>query len=122
MSGFAKFIIYAFLIISGTFSLAATHDYLSWNRARWKALNHLVHEKHISPRSIDGGFEFNGWHNYDPQYRYQAGKSWWWVHQDDYIISFGPITGYQKVETYHYSRWLPGGKGKIFILHKTLFQ
>ncbi len=51
-----------YILASGVFSVAATHDYLAWNRARWRALDFLQSELKISPERIDGGFEFNGWY------------------------------------------------------------
>ncbi len=107
------------LAIYGAFSIGATHDYLSWNRARWEALRYLMENQHISPRMIDGGFEFNGWYNYDPGYQSSPTKSWWWVIEDDYVVSFGILPGYQEIGYYPYDRWLPPGQGTIFLLHKV---
>lgn len=106
------------IIVYGTFSLGATHDYLSWNRSRWIALDYLTKECQVSPKKIDGGFEFNGWYMYNPRYVEQKGKSYWWVENDDYVISFGPIIGYKAIKSFPYKRWIPFGQGKIFILQK----
>lgn len=118
------FIVVALLLVYGTFALGATHDYLSWNRARWNALRYLTEEAHISHKYIDGGFEFNGWYGYDPDYPVkllmgQTEKSWWWVDKDDYVISFGPIRGYDEIRRYPYKRWIPFGQGEIFVLHRA---
>ena len=106
----------------GGFTLAATHDYLSWNRVRWQALHHLMQEDQISPSHIDGGFEFNGWYLYDDDYddwKYEPDKSWYWVDNDDYVVSFNPLTGYEEVKRYTFKRWLPWGQGNILVLRKT---
>jgi 4-amino-4-deoxy-L-arabinose transferase-like glycosyltransferase len=100
------------------FSVTATHDYLSWNRARWSALDSLIDEYDVQPGRIDGGFEFNGWYLYDPAYVRTGGKSYWWVDKDDYIISFGPIQGYAVVKTFPFQRWFPREKAFIYILRK----
>ena len=50
----------------GLFSVASTDDYFAWNRARWQALTYLLDEVRVSPMEVCGGFEFNGWYNYDP--------------------------------------------------------
>ena len=42
-----------------TVVVAATHDYLAWNRTRWMATRTLI-EAGVLPRQIDGGYEFNG--------------------------------------------------------------
>jgi hypothetical protein len=52
----------AAVLVGAALTVAATHDYLSWNRARWQALNDLMRYENVSPSEIDGGFEFNGWH------------------------------------------------------------
>lgn len=95
------------------FSIAGTADYMSWNRARWNALDYLTHSLRIPPQQIDGGFEFNGYTQYsdadinsikekaDP-----AQPSWWWVSDDKYIISFGPLPGYRTIKTFSYQRHL----------------
>jgi hypothetical protein len=106
------------VLIYGSFSFTATHDYISWNRARWEALNYLIEQAHIPQKDIDGGFEFNGWYGYSPTYREQPSKSWWWVDNDDYVISFGSISGYTEVRHYSYERWMPFGDGNIYVLRK----
>lgn len=112
------FIAAVLLFVYGFFALGATHDYLSWNRSRWKALHYLMEEAHISYKNIDGGYEFNGWYSFDAKYRVNPSKSWWWVDNDDYIISFGPMIGYSEMKRYPYKRWIPFGQGNIFVLHR----
>lgn len=53
----------------GSLTIAFTHDYLAWNHARWLALNDFVYINKISPKRIDGGFEFSGTYLYskDPK-------------------------------------------------------
>ena len=106
------------LLLWGLFTVGVTHDYLSWNRTRWQALNSLVKEYQVPPNSIDGGFEFNGWYLYQPKYQKTPNKSWWWVDQDDYIISFGPLAKYEEIKRYSFSKWLPFGPENILVLQK----
>ncbi|MBD0346976.1 MAG: hypothetical protein ICV63_19555 [Coleofasciculus sp. Co-bin14] len=101
------------------FTIGATHDYLSWNRVRWQALGDLIQEEGISPNRIDGGYEFNGLYLFDIKYKPSPNKSWWWVDRDDYIVSFGPLPGYDEMKRYPFRRWVPFGQGNIFILQKT---
>jgi hypothetical protein len=108
----------ALILIYGAFTLASAHDYLAWNRARWHALADLMEKERISYRNIDGGFEFNGWYAYDAKYRERSPKSWWWVDGDDYVISFGPISGYVEMRRYPFQRWIPFGQGNIFVLKR----
>ncbi len=108
------------MLLYGGFTVGATHDYLSWNRARWQALHNLMQEVQILPYQVEGGFEFAGWYLYDSKYKEKLGKNWWLVNNPDYIISFKPITGYEEVKRYPFRRWIPFGKGNILVLHKTL--
>jgi len=109
------------LLIIVFFSISATHDYLSWNRARWDALNYLTEERKIKPANIDGGFEFNGWH-LTGAYTYDTAKkedkSWWFVNNDEYVIAFGEIDGFQKIKGFQYRKILPFKGDSIYILHK----
>lgn len=110
------------IFIFGGFTIASTHDYLSWNRIRWEAINNLMLEKEISPKHIDGGFEFNGWYLYNPEQNiYHKRKSkevWWWVEQDDYVISFSPIEGYDVSKQYLLKNWLPFKTDRILVSKK----
>lgn len=104
------------------FSVAATHDYFSWNRARWAALDDAVLRRQIAPERIDGGFEFNAWLRYDPVHpadrRSVAGRSWWWVADDEFAIALGPIPGYAEMARYSFSRWLGASPGSIHLLQR----
>ncbi|MDB9423177.1 glycosyltransferase family 39 protein [Microcystis aeruginosa CS-563/04] len=105
------------IFIWGGFTMAATHDYLAWNRTRWQALNDLM-EQGVTPEYIDGGYEFNGWYLNDVKYRPQRGKSYWWVNRDDYMISSGLLEGYKEVKRYPFARWLLLKQDNVFVLHK----
>lgn len=104
------------------FTVSATHDYLHWNRIRWQAIEVLTQEQAVSANNIDGGFEYNGWHLYSPEYkrkkRRKQGKAWWWVAQDDYVISFTPIEGYDVTKKYLLNSWLPFKSDYILVSQK----
>src|SRR5216684_2548164 len=113
------------LALCGVFSVAGTHDYLSWNRVRWQALNNLMQEQHVSPKQMDGGVEFNAWYLYSRSYpnpllsvdidwnkkpesmerKPAPTKSWWWVASDDYVVTFGPVPGFTELKCYQFQRW-----------------
>jgi hypothetical protein len=109
----------ASLLLYGAFSIAGTHDYLSWNRARWQALNNLTAEQRITADVIDGGFEFNAWYSYDSKYLPTKRRSWWWVFRDDFMVTFGPVPEFAEVRRYPFRRWLPPGEGNILVLQRT---
>ncbi|GAB4243134.1 MAG: glycosyltransferase family 39 protein [Saprospiraceae bacterium] len=109
---------WATLVLLAAFSLGATHDYLSWNRARWAALNYLMEQQKIPPEKIDGGFEFNGW--YKPgRIEHGRAKSWWWVAEDEYCVTFGPLDGYHCMEKVPFNRWLPPTVDSLCVLKKN---
>lgn len=108
------------LILVGTigYSVAAAHDYLSWNRARWSAIGELEMAGLANPRTMDGGFEYNGKYAYDPAYLRSDNKSWWWVKQDNYQITFEPIEGLQVVSKRPYACLLSPVPCAIYVLRK----
>ena len=99
------------------YAIAGTRDYLEWNRIRWEALTDLQREN-ISPKQIDGGFEFNGWFFYDLKSHGPRHKSDWWVQDDEYILSFGQLAGYATFREYQYAHWMPPYEGKILVLKR----
>ena len=101
------------------FAVCGTHDYLGWNTARWKATNELMAIDHVKPEDIDGGFEFNALYFFNPNYDLlETKKSWWWVKNDTYMISFGPVPGYDALKEYLYARWMPPGRGTVVVSKK----
>jgi hypothetical protein len=45
------------------FTIAGLHDYFRWNEARWALAKHAL--KRIESDNLDGGFEVNGWLNFE---------------------------------------------------------
>ena len=109
----------ALLALSATFAIAATHDYLAWNRARWAALRLLTEVEGVDPRRIDGGPEFNGPRFFLPNTAGGGGRSWWWVVDDEYLITMGPVPGYEMTRRHPYRRWLPPGEAAITVQRRT---
>ncbi len=106
------------VVLYGLFSVAATHDYLAWNRARWRGLRLLTHEMSIPPERIDGGFEFNGLFTFSESYERRAGKSRWWVEDDEYKVSLDSLPGHELVAKYRTGTWLPLAPRNIFVLRR----
>ncbi len=100
------------------FSVAGTRDYLTWNKLRWEVLRTLTQDQSIPPTQIDGGYEFNGWYGYDAAYRPPPAKSWWWIHDDQYLVSVGPVEGYETAREVQYSRWLPPREARVLLLRR----
>lgn len=101
------------------FSVSATHDYFSWNKARWEILNELEAQG-ILPENIDGGFEYNGWHQTAERSNIQdiKQKSWWFVKNDEYVVSFGEIDGFDVIKSKNYKTIIPTKNNRIFLLKK----
>lgn len=106
------------------FSVAGVHDYFRWNDARWALVRALLH-RGVSPTIIQGGYEVNGWLNYDAR-RYGQPASgcvglcrcavWWpeWSCTDDsYQISMNPLPGYQPVAQTSLTYWLVPARGRL---------
>ncbi len=105
------------LILSIGFSLLATKDYFSWRKAQTKAFTYLSEQK-IPIRQIDAGYEINIQYNARLDYETLPGKSWWFVDEDDYCLSFGPIQGYEVIHREPYFRVLTLETQDIYILKK----
>ena len=110
------------------YSIAGTHDYMQWNRARWSLLTELE-ASGVTPRQIDGGVEYNAARlaallrtaPTDAQARSgqpASAKSWWWVVDDEWIVAFREIDGYAPTDSRRYSRWLPPGEGRVLTLRR----
>lgn len=120
----------AALALMGWFAVAGTHDYLAWNRARHALLDELVTEEGVKPTRIDGGMEFNAWHlakasGYAPtdtEVKIGAdpkAKSWWWVVDDEYVVSMQPLPGYELHSSRLYDTWLVPGRGSMVMLRRS---
>jgi hypothetical protein len=112
LAGVAWMIALAGILLQAGFAVAATHDYLAWNRARWIALDQLVAEG-ATPNQIDGGFEFNGLHRYGMPGAADKGA---WVADDTYLVAFGPVPGYRVLHSHPFVRWIPPRDGTIVAL------
>ncbi|GAC1612768.1 MAG: glycosyltransferase family 39 protein [Novosphingobium sp.] len=110
------------LALSAGFSILGTREFNNWTVARWASLNRLMKDG-VSPREIDGGFEFNGLYLYDINYeKTPIARShrvnWWWIHDDRYMIAFGPMKGFHTFRTMAFDKPLTGGKGHIYTLQR----
>ncbi len=114
-----RFIQIASICIMVVISAGAASGLMETNRAKWRALNYLTDDMNIPPAEIDGGFEFNGWNNYQPGYIPKQGKNWWWVDDDKYMVSAESKPGYEIVKEYEYSMLLtPGANHQYMILQR----
>ncbi len=126
-------ILAAFLASIGlAFGVAATHDYLAWNRVRWDAAGALLAENGLELEEVDGGWEFN---NYYPNMRRlylnraerDAAKTPSEREQNRsierlesrYRAAISPLPGHEVLRRYPISRWLPTTPAEVFVLKRT---
>jgi len=111
-----KYVLIPFALMGFAVTVLEVKDYFNWQRKRWEALTWLE-EKGINAHHIDGGFEYNGLKK--PVQSFSAEpKSWWWVDQDDYIISTAPMKDYKVYNTFVYQRYIPYRSDTIYVLEK----
>ena len=108
------------IVVLAWFSIVATHDYLAWNRVRWSLGSDLL-ASGVDSLSVSGGFEFNGWHNYDTfRARGNVGKVYyWWYDSLDYLIAMSPVEGYRILQTKEYTSWLHLRKLPVHLLARS---
>lgn len=97
------------------FSIASTHDYLSWNRTRWELIEKLTLEYRIEKKYIDGGFEFNGWNHFNMS-DFENNKKNVWVHSPRYVITFNNLPNTNVFLEKKYTSWLGFKKIKVKVL------
>jgi len=116
-NNFLQWVSVSLIVMIALFTIYETHNYFSWNRCRWKTIDYLTKELKISSDKIDGGFEFNAWNFYDPNYKITSDKSWWWVQDDEYLIAFGKLPDYSVYKEFNYDSFLE--TKSIFILKRN---
>ena len=99
-------------------STLATHDYLSWSRARWSAIWYAEATLGVTAERLDGGFEYNGVRSYVAAPITVRETSWWWVQDDTYQIAFGPVPGTEVVERFRFSTYIRSGTNYIYLLRR----
>lgn len=110
----------AALLAIGILGAGASHDYFAWNRARWQAIAYAEDGFAAGPASIDGGFEFNGFYNFEARKTLGSpqGKQWWWVIDDQFLVSFSPKAGYSEISRFPVKRWFVTTPPDIYLLRR----
>ncbi len=52
-------------------------------------------------------------------HRLSPHKNSWWVKDDEYVVAFDVIPGYDVIEAYPVKSWLPAGIKRIYALRRT---
>jgi len=104
-------------VLTACFAVAGTHDYLSWNRARWLLIDTLF-ANGVAANRVDGGYEFNGLYLYDPKLNTATATRSWWIVDDEYRIQFQQTPGYKVIDRADAKGWLPPLRRDIFTLRR----
>jgi hypothetical protein len=100
------------------FSVGSTQEYLSWNRARWHAVE-LLRRQHVPLTKADGGYEVNqylvgGFDAEAPIDRVENSA----IYGSDYVISFHPLFRYGEVARFPYAGFFGARQGDVLLLKK----
>lgn len=107
------------LVVMAMLAVPGTHDWLARARARDAALHWLQHDQGIAATRIDGGFEFHGLTTYSPAMQVPPSRSWWWVVDDEYVVTMGPLPGYDVRREFAVDRWLPPRGERVVVLQRS---
>ncbi len=90
--------------------VAATHDYLAWQRARWSAVEYLS-ERGAQPAQIRAGFEVD---RYGPWGEPRTSSA---DHVSPfYLVAISPVEGHQTLQAVPVDRWLPFTASQVLVL------
>jgi hypothetical protein len=124
----------------GLASTALMHDWLSWNTALWDLGRRAV-SRSIDPLAIEGGMEWDGWHQatrQPPQRRHwrdvfsplairqkagpvkgltlEATRVWFPQVSGRFALSFSPRKDAVGIDSEPYRLWLLPGDHRIYLL------
>lgn len=109
----ARAIAGATAIVMISFSLAATSEYLAWNRARWQAYSWL-RAGGVTLQQMDGGYEINSMLALRAG-RKDLGKPGVGVVDDRFILTFNrEVPGYEPLRSFAYERWFGLSEGAVW--------
>jgi hypothetical protein len=97
------------------FSVAATHDYLSWNRARLEA-THWLRDHEVPLDDVNLGYEGNAFFRlYGASAVVQREE---WTVRNQYVVTFSLLPGYEETARFRYRRLL-GPAGWVRVEKRT---
>lgn len=113
------------ILLFGIVFAGQQHTYMSWNRARWQAIDNLT-ASGIDKNKIEGGAEYSfhtdikSWDKFKidkvkGHYVPEKDKGsppynelrWWPVLSDEYVLSFIPLNGYTKIGSQPFTNIYP---------------
>jgi 4-amino-4-deoxy-L-arabinose transferase-like glycosyltransferase len=111
------------LLVFAAASLGLTHDWLSWNAARW-ALGRRALDRGIAATEIEGGVEWDGWFsvagarkNTAPHGLVLPFNARFFADVDvPYALAFSQPAGTIRLDAEPYRLWLPPGQGEFLLV------
>ncbi len=120
------------LLLSLTFAVAGTHDYLDSSRVRWNTDLKLAEELSVPATDIDGGWEYNNYlanreriyksrHERDLEMSAveRAGGLWGASLDRPYRVSSNLAEGYEIISKVPLSPWLPLAPAEFIVSRRT---
>jgi hypothetical protein len=117
---------FAALLLVGMVSLALMHDWLAWNAARWQLGRRALQQRHINPRHIEGGVEWDGWYTAVAEKPERPSplrwpvlpftREWFPSITGRYCLSFSPLKGARRVDAQPYTLWLYPRPCQFYLL------
>jgi hypothetical protein len=106
---------FVMVVCLGLWSTCQVHDFMEIKHSQKKAHDYALQKLGVNPCSMDGGFEFNGYHCYHNDFQPAKGLSWWWVSREDCLVTLGPLPGYRVLKIFPFQRYC-GPPGAIHLL------
>lgn len=105
------------LAIFAAYGTIGTRDYFTRKRAQFGLLDEIT-ATGVSPRRIDGGFEFNGLHSFERRVL-PDDIIWGYVNDDEFMLShFEELDGYRVVASKSYPRIMPPRTETLRLFHR----
>lgn len=125
-----------FALAIGAYTSACQSHYMSWNRARWQAIEYAI-ASGVEPSQIDGGAEYYyldeikvvakvDYENHQQLSMPEGARGrppldklrYWSVRGDDYVVSHQAFEGHEVVKAFPYWSNLLGKESKVYLLKR----
>lgn len=106
--GPGRWVALAALVGAFAYSVAATHDYMGWQRARWEGVA-LLETRGVGRDQIRGGFEVD---NRAPEAQFVSRP------KAPYAVALAPLHDHETVAVIEVDAWLPAAVERVYVLRQ----